>query len=196
MAARTIAIVTTATALMVELGWLLVAHGSIGWITAIVAAVVTAVVITGARIRALVIAARILLGALLLGSVADRFGLLGGPGTSGVSWGDYSAFVDYTRKLLPHPLAALAPAAAATATAAEFTLGVALPAGLGVRYAAATAAALLTAFGLAMATSVGVSDMLSYAVPVFATGAAVIATTVAPERRKRTPEVSAVGISR
>ncbi|MFE3189696.1 hypothetical protein ACFXHA_11855 [Nocardia sp. NPDC059240] len=175
MTARTIAITAAATMLGIEIGWLLFAHGSIAWITAIVVAVVAAMVLTRAQYRPLVIAARILLGALLLGSVADRFGLLGGPGSSGVSWGEYSAFVDYTRKLLPHWAGPLTQAAAAGATVVEFALGLALVLGLAVRYTAAAAALVFATFGIAMATSVGVSDMLSYAVPVFATGAAVIA---------------------
>ncbi|WP_460726372.1 hypothetical protein [Nocardia heshunensis] len=57
----------------------------------------------------------------------------------------------------------------------ELTLGLALVLGLAIRYTAAAATLVLAAFALAMATSVGVSDMMSYAVPVFATGAAVIA---------------------
>ncbi|WP_225725908.1 MULTISPECIES: hypothetical protein [unclassified Nocardia] len=191
MIARTIAIATTATMLGIEVAWLLFAHGSIGWITALVVASVGVMVATGARYRPSMITARILVGLLLLGSVADRFGLLGGPGSSGVSWGEYSAFTDYTRKLLPLRLAPLAPTAAATATAAEFTLGLALLIGYAVRYAAAAAAALLTTFGLAMATSVGISDMLSYAVPVLAAGAALIATTaIAPDRRRSTLQPS------
>ncbi|GAB2553234.1 hypothetical protein [Nocardia heshunensis] len=175
MTARTIAIIAAATMLGIEVGWLVLAHGRIAWITAIVVAVVAAMVLTRARYRPVVIEARILLGALLLGSVADRFGLLGGPGSSGVSWGDYAAFTDYTRKLLPHWAEPVAVPAAAGATVVELTLGLALVVGLAVRYTAAAAALVLTTFGLAMATSVGVSDMMSYAVPVFATGAAVIA---------------------
>ncbi|WP_157513957.1 hypothetical protein [Nocardia concava] len=185
MTPRTIAITTAATMLGIEVAWLLFAHGSIGWITALVVAAIGIMVATRAHSRTVVIAVRILMGLLLLGSVADRFGLLGGPGSSGVSWGEYGAFTAYTRDLLPHWLAPLAPAAAATATAAEFTLGLTLLIGLTVRYVATATAALLTTFALAMATSVGISEMLSYAVPVLAAAAALIATTAtAPDRRR------------
>jgi hypothetical protein len=63
------------------------------------------------------------LAADFAGAVADRFGVFGRPGAPGVSWGSWSAFVDYTRTLLHQPPEAVAVVSAAGATAAEVALG-------------------------------------------------------------------------
>ena len=44
---------------------------------------------------------RIALAAGLLSAVADRFGLWGHAGSSGVAWGNFDAFLSYTAKLNP-----------------------------------------------------------------------------------------------
>lgn len=184
MKERTSAIAIAALAVVWELIWLLFAHGSIGWITAVVVIAIGVAVLTGGRYSPILLTVRILLGALLLGSVADRFGLFGGPGTEGVSWGGYSEFVDYTRTLLPDFADAAAPVAAASATALEAGLGFALILGIATRRTASASAALFAVFTVAMATSVGVSEMLSYAVPVMAAGAALIAVCHSHEPRR------------
>lgn len=43
----------------------------------------------------------VLLAADFGGAVADRFGGLGAPGTSGVTWGGWSSFTTYTGTLVP-----------------------------------------------------------------------------------------------
>src|SRR4051812_49924583 len=47
------------------------------------------------------VAMRMALAAGFLSAVADRFGLWGPIGTSGVSWGGFAKFLDYTATLLP-----------------------------------------------------------------------------------------------
>src|SRR5436305_1560044 len=64
---------------------------------------------------------RIVMAGEFLLAVADRFGLLGAPG-SGVYWGDFTHFVDYTASVGGFLPAALAPAAAVFATVAEIVL--------------------------------------------------------------------------
>ena len=77
----------------------------------------------------------VLLAADFAGAVADRFGVFGRPGAPGVSWGSWSAFVDYTRTLLHQPPEAVAVVSAAGATAAEVALAVVLLTGWQRRWA-------------------------------------------------------------
>jgi len=44
---------------------------------------------------------RLALGVGFLMPVMDRIGLLGSHGSSGVTWGDWKHFVDYTNSLVP-----------------------------------------------------------------------------------------------
>ncbi|WP_157555075.1 DoxX family membrane protein [Nocardia crassostreae] len=177
MTARTTALACIAITVAIELAWLLIGHGSLGWITATVVIAIALTALTAAKYTPPLRIPRVLIALLLLGSVADRFGAFGGPGAAGVSWGDYSAFVDYTRTLLPHFATPLAAVTATTATTLELGLGIALALGIRTRYTATATAILLAASTIAMLTSVGVDDMLTYAVPVIAAGAALIAVT-------------------
>ncbi len=123
----------------------------------------------------------VLFAADFAGAVADRFGAFGPPGTAGVSWGSWTAFVDYTRVLLhgvPEPLAVVA---AAGATAAEVTLAVALLTGWQRRWVGKAAAGLLTVYLVAMASSVGWGEVARYALPIEIGGALML--TVCPGRR-------------
>lgn len=173
-------------ALITELCWLLFFDGSLGWITATAVAIVAVHVVTLGRFRLVSIIVRVALGLLLLGSVADRFGLLGAPGDAGVSWGSFDAFVDYTRTLLPAFAHGLASPTAIAATMLEFGLGVALLVGVVPRITAACTAGLLSAFTLAMWTSLGFAAMSAYAVPVLVGGAAMVATTATGRAVERT----------
>lgn len=103
-----------------------------------------------------------LVGLELLGSVADRFGLLGSPGEAGVSWGAWQEFVDYTAQLLPW--SGMPELFATAATVAEAGLGVLLIAGVLPRLVHGATAALLVVFGLAMVTTVGANEVGRYAV--------------------------------
>jgi hypothetical protein len=117
--------------------WLLIA--------AVLALAVT--VPAGARPAVVRIAGRVtalLLAVEFAGAVADRFGAFGPPGHALVSWGDWSAFLDYTARLLPwaaHPVVLLA---AVGATVAEVALAVWLASGRQRRWAGKAAAGLLT----------------------------------------------------
>jgi len=86
------------------------------------------------------------LAVTFLSAVADRFGIWGPPGTSSVSWGDWSHFVAYTAKVNSFLPAVLAPTLAVTATAAELVLGVALILGVYTRPAAWASTILLALF--------------------------------------------------
>jgi hypothetical protein len=111
------------------------------------------------------------IGAELVGAVADRFGLLGGPGSPGVSWGDWSHFRVETAELVPW--AALVSPAAVAATVAELTLGLLLVAGPWWRWTGTASAGLFTVYLVAMVPGMGASSVLEYGVPVLVGGALV-----------------------
>ena len=133
-------------------------------------------ILTRGRLQWVDAVLRILIGLTFLGSVADRFGLLGSPGTVGISWGDFDHFVAYTRSVnafLPTtwgtPLAILA-------TICETVLGTMLVTGLRPRLATSSAALLLLLFGIAMTVSLGIGAQFDYAVAILAAGAWTLAT--------------------
>jgi len=119
---------------------------------------------------------RVLVGLTFLGSVADRFGLLGPPGATGVSWGDFSHFVRYTHQVNAFLPASLAPALAVLATMAEISLGLGLGLGVRVQLAALGTALLLLTYGIAMTISLGIASTFPYAVFLLAAGAWALAT--------------------
>ncbi len=109
-------------------------------------------------------AARVALAVSFLSAVADRFGLWGGPGESGVVWGDYAAFLAYTQTLLPLFPTPLAQVSGHIATGLEVLLAVLLLIGYQVRLAALSSALLLGCFASSMSLSVGPKAALDYSV--------------------------------
>ena len=121
---------------------------------------------------------RVALGIAFLVAIGDRFGVLGKYGATNVAWGDWSHFTQYVAVLNPFVPKSLIPALAASETAIELMLGVALLAGMYQRFVALTSAALLTSFALTMSFALGVVAPLSYGV-FTAVGAAFLLGTVA-----------------
>ena len=105
--------------------------------------------------------ARLALGAAFLSGIADRFGLYSG---RNVGYGNFAGFVVYTAKVNSFMPASTIPFLAWAATAAEFSLGLALVLGLWVPWAALGSALLLILFGTAMAVSFGIKSPLDYSV--------------------------------
>lgn len=126
---------------------------------------------------------RLFVGIAFLGSVADRFGLFGGPGSEGVSWGSFPEFVTYTENVNAFLPAALAPALAVIATAFELVIGVAIMFGRWQRPASAAAACLLATFGLAMTISLGAFSTFQYSVWLLAGGSFMLSQSVASSRQ-------------
>ena len=114
---------------------------------------------------------RLALGISFLSAVADRFGLWGAYGQPNVSWGDYARYVEYTAKLNWFLPAAMIPALAMIATAAETLLGVLLVLGWKTRITALLSGVLLTIFALAMTMALGVKSPLNLSVFSVAGGA-------------------------
>jgi putative oxidoreductase len=113
--------------------------------------------------------ARFALGAAFLSGIADRFGLYSG---RNVGYGDFAGFEAYTAKVNSFMPASTIPFLAWAATAAEFSLGVALILGIWPRWVALASALLLVLFGAAMAVSFGIKSPLDYS--VFSASAAAV----------------------
>jgi hypothetical protein len=113
-----------------------------------------------------------------LSAIADRFGVYGRHGTSGVSWGDWThflQFVGYLIKIAPH---AAIPAIGVIETIIEFALAVALLLGVYPRIVAWLSAALLALFAVTMSVALGIPTTLGYGV-FTAAGAAILLGAVA-----------------
>jgi uncharacterized membrane protein YphA (DoxX/SURF4 family) len=121
---------------------------------------------------------RLALGICFLSAVADRFGIWGAYGEPNVSWGNYARFVDYTAKLNWYLPAAIIPALAIVATAAETLLGLLLVLGWKTRIAALLGGVLLITFALTMTMALGVKAPLNLSV-FSAAGAALLLGTCA-----------------
>ncbi len=121
----------------------------------------------------------VLLGLDFAGAVADRFGAFGGPGRPGVSWGSWTAFVDYTARLLPAFDRWVVVLAATAATALEVTLAGLLLCGWQRRWVGSVAAALLTVYLVAMGLALGADSVARFAMPVLVGGALLVASTPA-----------------
>jgi len=120
---------------------------------------------------------RLALGISFLSAVADRFGIWGVYGQRNVAWGNYARFVDYTAKLDWFLPAAMIPAVALTATAAEALFGLLLVLGWKTRITAFLSGVLLTAFALAMTVALGAKAPLNFSVFSAAGGAFLVATS-------------------
>lgn len=131
---------------------------------------------TQGKIRWIAALLRAVIGIQFSLSVADRFGLLGPPG-SGVSWGDFAHFVAYTHQVNAFLPASFAPLLAVVATICEITLGITLIVGIRVPYVARAAAFLLCLFGGAMIASGLIESEFFYAVFVLAAAAWAISCT-------------------
>jgi len=120
---------------------------------------------------------RLALGISFLSAVADRFGIWGVYGQRNVAWGNYARFVDYTEKLDWFLPAAMIPAVALIATAAEALFGLLLVLGWKTRITAFLSGVLLTAFALAMMVALGAKAPLNFSVFSAAGGAFLLATS-------------------
>ena len=143
---------------------------------------------------------RLALGISFLSAVADRFGLWNAYGRPNVAWGNFARFVDYTAKLNWFLPAAMIPALAMIATAAETLFGLLLVLGWKTRITALLSGVLLTAFALTMTMALGVKAPLDLSVFSAAGGALLLAASANFPfsldeliRRKKQPESSARG---
>lgn len=124
----------------------------------------------------LVFFTRLALGLAFLSAVADRFGILGAPGTLNVSWGNIENYQNYVAKLNPFVPTTLIPLIGWLATVGEIVAGVALIIGFRLREAAILSGVLLLGFGVGMTIGTGFKRALDFSVFAAAGGAFLLAT--------------------
>lgn len=107
---------------------------------------------------------RLGLGISFLSAVADRFGLWGPAGASGIAWGNFEAFQSYTATLNWFAPLVMIPVLAWTATVVEIIVGLMLILGIRLQIASLLSALLLTAFFLTMLIALGPKAPLDYSV--------------------------------
>lgn len=110
------------------------------------------------------LSARLALGTSFFYSVADRFGLLGQPGTPNVSWGSFARFTTYVGLLnayLPKPII---PTLAVMESIIEFSFAILLLLGFHLRWISYASALLLLSFAVTMTFALGVGAPLGYSV--------------------------------
>lgn len=125
---------------------------------------------------------RIFIGVAFLSAIADRLGIFGGPGTPGVSWGNFHKFEIYTGQVNAFLPAGVIPALAVVESFVEGVLGVLMLIGLYSRRACTGSACLLAMFAVAMTLSLGFKSQFPYAVLVLAAGSWLLATRDATSR--------------
>jgi uncharacterized membrane protein YphA (DoxX/SURF4 family) len=96
--------------------------------------------------------------------VADRLGLSGAPGQSGVAWGSWDNFVVYTNTLVPFVNHWMAGALGFLATVTEASVAVLFIVGFKIRIAALASFALTLTFALCMAVFLGFKAPFTYSV--------------------------------
>ena len=110
--------------------------------------------------RAAMLYARVALGTAFLSAVAGRFGLW----DRTLDWGHFERFMRRTAEINAFMPAFTIPFLAWAATAAEISFGIALIAGVQLRFVALGSAVLLGLFALAMTVSTGIKPPLDYSV--------------------------------
>jgi len=103
---------------------------------------------------------RLALAAAYLSSVADRFALWG----TGVGWGNFANFLDYTAKLNPFLPQSFIPTIGWIATFLETGIAVFLILGFRIRETAFVSGLLLILFAIGMSVGLGVKSPLDYSV--------------------------------
>jgi hypothetical protein len=129
---------------------------------------------------------RLALSAAFVSAVADRLGWWGPPGTPGVVWGNFEAFLDFTQLLNPFVPAAYVAALGWAVTGAEVLLGVMLLLPFGRPWVATLSGVLISTFGVAMALTLGIKAALDYSVFSAAGAAFLLALTESRTARRRT----------
>jgi putative oxidoreductase len=160
-----------------------------------------AIALARGRVRWISSVLRILIALAFLEAVADRFGLLGPPGSAGVSWGNFARFIHYTGVVNSFLPASIIPLVAVVATLCETIFGLTMLLGIRIRWAAVGSAGLLFLFATAMTVS-GLSQF-AYGVYMICAGAAVLSIIDASFlsfdtafRSKRRADITAAGSDR
>lgn len=175
MSEKRLAFAALGLAVVIEAVWLvqvtLVEHRHVQIYAPIFTALFALLLVTGGRLRWLAGLLRIAIGLNFGLAVLDRFGVFGGYGSAGVSWGDWNHFVAYARQVNAFLPAGLALALAVAATICEIVLAATLVAGIRPRLFLRASVLLLLAYAVAMTVSLGFASQLEYTVIVLCAGA-------------------------
>ena len=120
---------------------------------------------------------RLAIAAGMLSAVADRFGLWNKEISA---WGNWAAFLEYTKSLNPWFPASIIPIIGAIATAAETAFALCLLIGYKTELFAKLSGCLLFLFGVAMSYSISIKAPLDYS--VFAASGAAFALSLLKEK--------------
>ncbi|SDJ24753.1 hypothetical protein [Flavobacterium noncentrifugens] len=122
---------------------------------------------------------RLALSASYLSAVSDRFGYWGAPGTTGIAWGNWENFVNYTNSVVGFLPQQWGGFLAIAATVLEIILPVLLIVGYRLKYISMASGLLLLGFALAMTFSFGIKTPLDYSVFTAAV-ASFLLSTISP----------------
>ncbi|MCF6405069.1 DoxX family membrane protein [Chitinophaga filiformis] len=107
---------------------------------------------------------RLAIGVGFILPVLDRIGVLGAPGSTNVSWGNWTNFVAYANKLMPYFSFKMASFFGLVATIGEAVLGILLIIGYKIRLAAYGSFLLTLVFALSMLFFTGYRSPFDYSV--------------------------------
>jgi uncharacterized membrane protein YphA (DoxX/SURF4 family) len=108
--------------------------------------------------------ARIAVSASFISAVADRFGIWGPSGDSGIVWGNWNNFLEYSNSINSWLPSSAGNFLALSATALEIILPLFLLTGYKTKYAAGAAGILLMMFAISLTISFGIKATLDYSV--------------------------------
>lgn len=117
-----------------------------------------------------------------LSAVADRFGLWGSAGESGIAWGNFETFQSYVAFLNPYLHASLIPMVSWVVTILEVLLAIFLLLGFFLRFSALFSALLLLSFAISMSLTSGVKAPFDYSVFTAASAAMILFLYLSSER--------------
>jgi uncharacterized membrane protein YphA (DoxX/SURF4 family) len=110
--------------------------------------------------RAVIVLTRLAIGAGLLSTVADRFGIWGAFGATNVTWGDFPHYLAWTGRVVPFVPAHAVRTVAWSITVAEAVLGTALIGGVQTRLVATLTGLLLLVLAVGTSTATGIKSAL------------------------------------
>lgn len=107
---------------------------------------------------------RFALGIGFILPVLDRAGLIGKPGTSNISWGNWTNFVEYTHSMMPYVSTSMASFFGMVASIGEIICGILLLIGYKIKFAAFGGFLLTLSFALSMFFFFGYRSPFDYSV--------------------------------
>ncbi|WP_108062303.1 MauE/DoxX family redox-associated membrane protein [Poseidonibacter lekithochrous] len=124
-----------------------------------------------------------------ISAVADRFGLWGNAGESGVAWGNFETFEAYVAFLNPYLHSSMIPVLSWGVTIVELVLAGLLILGLYLRSSALFSALLLLSFAIGMSFVSGVKAPLDYSVFTAASAAIMLFLYLSSDKLSQKVEI-------